>query len=82
MATIQPYPGGRKDLVDRIAGVQRTGYRPAALEDWNRQQYARDVVQHPWRERMVYWAAVVFIAALGLGALLFVTLYTLFWAPL
>jgi len=43
MAIEPPKFGGRKDLVDRMAGRQPYRGRFEAVEDWKREQYARQI---------------------------------------
>ena len=69
MAIEPPKFGGRKDLVDRMAGRQPYGSEFEAVEEWKREQYVRDVAAHPWRDKLLYWTLVAVLVLLGVGAL-------------
>lgn len=78
--SIPPYPGGRKDLVDRIAGHKR----PEDFTDqdvWTRQENEREAAQHPRREQLAYWVVTAVLIVVGVAALAFMVLYFFIWAP-
>jgi hypothetical protein len=75
MAYMPPPLGGRKDLVDDVAGRQREGEAPEGVQTWERQRYERDVAQHPWRHKLLYWTLVAILVIVGLGTLAYAGLY-------
>ncbi len=52
-----------------------------ARDEWQRRESEREAARHPRREKVVRWAAIAIIAALGLAAVSYMVLYFFLWAP-